>query len=95
METKEILSTQFSEFTAITKDLINNGDFFLYSIQSEKYPDINYLLSTDKFYYLVSDNGAPISKLDKLDDKEITLVARNLFSDIKKSVSNELNIEWA
>lgn len=95
METKEILSTQFTEFTAVTKDLINNGDFFLYSIKSEKYSGVNYLLSTDKFYYLVSDNGAAIGKLEKLDESEITLTERNLFSDIKKSVPNELTLEWA
>ncbi len=94
METKELPSIQFSSFNAITKDLINNGVFFLYSVNIPNKPEIHFLLSTDKSYFLISDDGTPIEKLDNIDG--INTTGRILFSDIKRSVeNNNFNVSWA
>ena len=94
METKELQSTQFTALNAMTKDLINSGVFFLYSVNLKDKPDIHYLLSTDKSYFLIADNGNPIEKIDNINNIDTT--ARILFSDIKKSVeNNSFNVSWA
>ena len=94
MVTKELQSTQFSALNAMTKDLINNGVFFLYAVEITDKPEIHYLLSTDKSYFLISDNGSPVEKIDSIDGIKTT--ARILFSDIKRSVeSNNFKVSWA
>lgn len=94
METKELQSTQFTALNAMTKDLINNGVFFLYSVDIADKPSAHYLLSTDKSYFLVSDDGSPLEKIDNINDIKTT--ARILFSDIKRSVeNNNFIVSWA
>ena len=94
METKELLSTQFSALNAMTKDLINNGVFFLYSVDISDKPNARYLLSTDKSYFLVSEDGSPLEKIDNINN--INTTARILFSDIKRSVeNNNFSVSWA
>lgn len=94
METKELQSTQFTALNAMTKDLINNGVFFLYSVNIVEKPNVHFLLSTDKSFFLVSDDGTPLEKIDNMNNINIT--ARILFSDIKKSVeSNSFIASWA
>ena len=77
----------------MTKDLINNGVFFLYSVEIAEKPSVHYLLSTDKSYFLISDDGSPVEKIDSINN--INTTARILFSDIKRAVeSNNFNVSW-
>lgn len=95
METKELISTQFTELNATTKDLINNGLFFLYSVTIPNKENVKFMLSTEKAYYLISENGTVLERISSADSVQIN--ERILFSDIKKETStNKLfNISWA
>lgn len=93
MNTIKIESTIFKDFSAILKDMINNGVYFLYSVIISDKPEVKYVLSTNNEYYLLSETGKPIEKIDNI--SELTLENRILFSDISSGISNNSVLEWA
>lgn len=93
MNTIKIESTIFKDFSAILKDMINNGVYFLYSVKNFNKPEVKYVLSTNSEYYLLSESGKPVEKIDNI--SELTLENRILFSDISSGISNNSVLEWA
>lgn len=93
MNTIKIQSTIFTDFSAILKDMINNGVYFLYSVIIPNKENVKYVLSTNTEYYLLSETGKPIEKINSITDLE--LKNRILFSDISTTVSNNSVLQWA
>ncbi len=93
MNTIKIESTIFKDFSAILKDMINNGVYFLYSVIISDKPEVKYVLSTNNEYYLLTKTGKPIEKIDNI--LGLTLENRILFSDISSGISNNSILEWA
>lgn len=93
MNTIKIQSTMFTDFSAILKDMINNGVYFLYSVTIPNKENVKYVLSTSNEYYLLSKTGKPIEKINNITDLE--LKNRILFSDISTTVSNNNVLQWA
>lgn len=95
METKSLLSTQFSKLNATARDLINMGEWFLYEISYSKIPAAEYYLSTDQMSFFLSSDGTIISKAP-ITPPDLNLSAQINFSDLPqpKSLRN-LNIAWA
>lgn len=93
MDTIKIESTTLKDFSAIVKDMINNGVYFLYTVSIDDKPDVKYILSTNNEFYLVSETGNPIEKIDSISDFKLS--NRVLFSDISTTINNNNGLEWA
>ena len=93
MNTIKTQSTMFTDFSAILKDMINNGVYFLYSVTIPNKENVKYVLSTNTEYYLLSETGKPIEKINSIADLE--LKNRILFSDISTTVTNNSVLQWA
>lgn len=95
MNTKTLLSTQFSQLNAVTKDFINMGEWFLYEISYPKRPEAKYYLSTDIMSFFLSEDGTVLGKTDET-PKDLKLINQICFSDLPNT--NEvidMGFAWA
>ena len=94
METKEIESRVLPQLNGTTKDLVNNGIWFLYTLSDSPVKEAVYCLVADKTYLLNSQGNivsVPVVDIQKINCKE-----RLLFSDLPKPIVQEnVAVKWA
>lgn len=94
METKEIESRVLPQLNGTTKDLVNNGIWFLYSLNDSPVKEADYCLVADKTYLL--NNQGNIVSVSAADIQTLTYKERLLFSDLPKPVVQEnVAVKWA
>ncbi len=94
MESKQIESNLLPELNGTTKDLINNGVWFLYALENSPVQDAKYCLVADKTYILNS-RGSIINVSAEL-IQSLTYKERLMFSDLPKTIAQEnVAVKWA
>ena len=94
MESKQIESKLLPELNGVTKDLINNGVWFLYSLESSPVKEGMYCLVADKTYILNSKGS--IINVSAESTQSLTYKERLMFSDLPKTIVQEnVVVKWA
>lgn len=94
MVSKEIESNILPQLNGTAKDLINNGIWFLYTLDNPPVKDAKYCLVADKTYIL--DTKGSILNVPVSDKQAISYKDRLLFSDLPKTIVQENDvIRWA
>lgn len=94
MELREIESNVLPLLNGASKDLINNGIWFLYSLDNSPVKDAEYCLIADKSYFLNSKGS--IIATPVTDAQDLVYKERLSFSDLPKPIVQEnIAIRWA
>jgi len=89
LKTKHILSSELTQLSGATRDIINYGKWFLYEVSYPRNEEVKYLLSTSEQDLLLAFDGTIISVCPK--NSNITYKSIINFSDIPKPKKINLN----
>ncbi len=94
MESKQIESNLLPELSGVIKDLVNNGVWFLYTLENSPVKDGKYCLVADKIYILNSKGSIVHIFVGPV--QPLTYKERLMFSDLPKTIVQEnIAVKWA
>lgn len=95
MDAIKLKSTQFSKFSATTKDLINMGVWFLQGINFPELSEAKFYLITDTTRYIVTEDGTILKKVTE-NPPNMEIISSVTFDDISSPAVNfNINFSWA